>query len=93
MDEKALKKAEEALKKGQAELETRIKTHEDNKAEFKKFVAEKEEQFREHVEKTEKRLEEQAKDGSIPFRRPKSCYSDSSTIKAAKLKAEAVKHH
>lgn len=90
MNEKELKQAGEKLKKGQAELEARTKTLEENKAEFKEHVVKAEEQFREHVEKTEKRFKEEAKSGAVPFRRPKSCYSDSKTVRARKA-AEASK--
>ena len=83
MNEKELKQAGEELKKSQATLEA-------NKAEFKEYVAKTEQQFQTHVEKAEKRLEEKAKSGAVPFRRPKSCYSDSKTVRARKA-AEASK--
>ena len=86
MDEKELKKAEEKLK---TDEEAFAKKMENREKEFVEKVKEKHAEFNAYVEKTERRLEEESK-GGVPFRRPKSCYSDSKTAKARKL-AEAAK--
>ena len=87
MDEKELKKAEEKLK---TDEEAFAKKMENREKEFAEKVKEKQEEFSAYVDKTEKRLEEEARSGTPAFRRPKSCYSDSKTITAKKL-AEAAK--
>jgi len=89
MNEADLKKAQEKLKADQEEFAKKVENR-DN--EFKEKVAESRKEFQAYVDKTEKRLEEQSKGRGPAFNRPKSCYSDSSTIAAKKL-AEATKKH